>query len=99
MNTKLMKQHEQDLRAYSVLVEFWDDEASDTHELLGYRELLHNALGELSTLQRRQLSRVDDAVLRLVDMSATKSGWDVVMLRDTAQLIRNERARLNLHVA
>jgi hypothetical protein len=99
MSTKLMRPHEKDLRAYSVLVDYWDDESGDTHELLGYRELLHHSLDRLTRPERMTLHAVDDKVLDLVAKNPETSGWDIEMLRDTAKLIELERTQPVLRVA
>ncbi len=80
------------LRQYSALTEYWDDEAGDTHELLGDREMLVGR--ELTSEQRQEMERVDAKVLRLVDaLPSDAEGWDVLMLRKTAELIRAGQAK------
>lgn len=78
------------LTGYSVLVEFWEDGAGDTHELLGERELLAEL--DLTASQRADLARVDARVLELVDDAKTET-WDTLMLKKTADLIRSEAGK------
>jgi hypothetical protein len=79
------------LREYSAYVEFWDDGAGDTHELLGSREILSARSGELSAAQIDAMAATDDVVVRLVsDLPATRS-WDSVMLNKVADVIRADR--------
>lgn len=75
------------LHGYSVLVEYWDAEAGDTHELLGERELL--AERDLTAEQKMELARIDAQVLDLVAGITTET-WDTLMLQKTAELIRAE---------
>ena len=80
------------LRRYSALTEYWDDEAGDTHVLRDDRELLVGRT--LTTEQRQEMARVDTEVLRLVDaLPVDAGGWDVLMLRKTADLIRAEQEK------
>jgi hypothetical protein len=76
------------LKSYSVDVEYWWDGAGDTHEMLGVREWLAGA--QLTPAELARLVEIDDAVLRLAD-AARGDGWDVAMLRKTAELIRHTR--------
>ncbi|MEW5838355.1 MAG: hypothetical protein AB1717_05945 [Pseudomonadota bacterium] len=56
------------------------------------RELLLDR--HLTAVQRKDMERVDADVLRLVDsLPADADGWDVLMLRKTADLIRTEQAK------
>lgn len=85
MNKEFQIPTEKLLRGYSVLVEFWSDDAGDTHELLGERELL--AERKLTSAQRSELARIDAQVLALVAAIKTET-WDTLMLQKTAELIR-----------
>lgn len=80
---------EKRLREYSALVEFWAPDAGDTHELLGVREVLADA--KLTPDESARMAEIDVAVLRLAD-AAQGDGWDVSMLRKTAELIRHARS-------
>jgi hypothetical protein len=73
------------LKGYSVLVEYWSDDAGDTHELLGERELLADR--ELTKNQRVELDRVDAQVLALAKGIRSQT-WDTLMLQKTAELIQ-----------
>lgn len=99
MNTTSAKPIADYLRSYSAYVEFWDSEAGDTHELLGGREILRDRAGELTAADLAVLRRMDERVLSLVDESQSTQGWDVAMLRKTADLIRNERTAPLRHAA
>lgn len=79
------------LKKYEIYVEYWEDEAGDTHELLGCREILHQRLNQMTSTQLAQLSAVDEQVLRLVQQHPTTQSWDVAMLRQTAALVQDER--------
>lgn len=79
------------LREYLALVEYWALDAGDTHELLGGRELLE--LRTLTSAQRRQVETADERVLDLADAQHGR-GWDVEMLKQTAELIRSRTRRL-----
>lgn len=90
MNTKSTRPPEKNLHVYSVLVDYWDDEAQDSHEILGYRELLHAQLPDLSQGQRNRLATVDQKVMAIVKANPEMKGWDIEMLRDTVKLIGSE---------
>lgn len=81
------------LRGYSVLVEYWDEKAGDTHELLGERELL--AERDLTAGQKAELTRIDAQVLDLVADIKTET-WDTLMLQKTAELIQAEAGKTTL---
>jgi hypothetical protein len=87
MKNKLTKNIEQSLRSYSALVEYWDEEAGDTHELLGARELLEGRI--LNPEEQAILEEADRRVIALANESYENT-WDVVMLRKTADLIRGK---------
>ena len=99
MTTKSHKTIAQRLLSYSVYVEQWDEEAGDTHLLLGFREMLRDHASELSAKQLDEMRLVDDRVLALVAANSTTQGWDIVMLRKTAELIKHERASALRHAA
>lgn len=92
MSTQSTKPPEKNLHIYSVLVDYWDSEAQDSHEILGYRELLHAQLLDLSQSQRARLAAVDQKVAAIVNANPDMKGWDIEMLRDTAKLIESEPA-------
>lgn len=97
-----MKSHKtiaQRLLSYSVYVEQWDEEAGDTHLLLGFREMLRDHASELSAAQLNEMHLVDERVLALVTANSTAQGWDIAMLRKTAELIEQERAKALRHAA
>ena len=82
------------MRSYLVGIEYWDPEMGDTHEVLGSREVLRDRVGELSGEQLAQLRRADDQALALVAAHrGAAQGWDIAMLRKTAELIEAERAQ------
>lgn len=91
MSKVYLRSTEELLRGYSVLVEYWSDDAGDTHELLGERELL--AERELTDSQIEELGRVDEQVLALVE-SITTETWDTLMLKKTAELIQHGQGQL-----
>ena len=93
MTTKFHKPIAQRLLSYSVYVEQWDEEAGDTHLLLGFREMLRDHASELSAKQLDEMRLVDDRVLALVAANSTAQSWDIAMLRKTAELIEQERAK------
>lgn len=79
------------LREYAALTGMWWPEAGDTHELFAAREVLHNRIGELSAGRLAELRRIDGTVLALVAEHNDAQGWDIAMLRKTAELIEQER--------
>lgn len=108
MTTQFQATTEQHLKSYLALVDYWDAEAGDTHELLGSREVLHDRIGSLSKRDLQRLMQGDDLVLSLVksakDQLKSKRPedthisltWDVSMLLKTADLIVSERSSRKL---
>jgi hypothetical protein len=87
MSKELASSTEKLLREYSALVEYWDEEAGDTHELLGARELL---VGR--TLRSEDQAILGDADRQVIELASGtyENTWDVVMLHKTADLIRGK---------
>jgi len=87
---------EKHLKSYLALVDYWEDGAGDTHELLGVREILHDRSAELLPSDIKKMQSADDRVLALRAANSDKSGWDVQMLKETAVLIERERPSYRL---
>ncbi len=108
MSTQFRTTTEQHLKSYLALVDYWDSDAGDTHELLGSREILHERLASLSKRDLQRLMQGDDDVLALVksakdalklkrpEDSHISLTWDVSMLFKTADLIVSERSSRKL---
>jgi hypothetical protein len=90
MSKQLIGSTETLLNEYSALAEYWDEEAGDTHELLGTRELLDGR-----RLGPHEKARMDATDRRIIALSEARqgNGWDVAMLRKTADLIRRSAAQ------
>ena len=81
------------LRSYSALVDHWDADAGDSHEILGSREVLQERLRELTPPELAQMQSSDDQVLLLARVGGQIPGWDLQMIQQAAELIRGSRER------
>lgn len=79
------------LKSYEGYVDFWSDDVGDTEQLYKLRDQIHDRLGELSAPQKDHLRKTDDKLLKLVNDNRESQSWDVVMLRKTGVLIKDER--------
>jgi hypothetical protein len=88
MKNKLTENIEQFLRSYSAMVDYWDEEAGDTHQMLSIREYLAENERTLSIEERAKMQAIDLEVLQLSERENNMAGWDTQMLHKTADVIR-----------
>ena len=91
MSATERKTMESCLKSYEGYVDFWSDDVGDTEQLYKLRDHIHDRLSELSAPQKDHLRKTDDKLLKLANDNRESQSWDVVMLRKTSVLIKDER--------
>ena len=91
MSKKFPATIDQYLRSYSAYVKYWDEEAGDSDQLLSLREWLEFNSSIMDSSETSEMVSIDDEVLALSKTHAAKGSWDAVMLKQTAELIRQSR--------
>lgn len=91
MNAPTNKPIESCIKSYDGYVDFWTEDVGDTEQLFKLRDHIHDRLRELTPAQKADLRKTDDKLLRLVDEHQDSQEWDVLMLRKTGSLIKDER--------